>query len=556
MLEDIIKKYGGVEVDAMDVYRDVFHLGEGYIQKDGEERGKFKANPVAYWKNDNCKKGHYRILFEDTFEETLKELQEADFAIMNGLTYFGRKNIQEHASKCYALMFDYDGVTDEKLNNYLYAAFSKDFDIYPLPNYIIMSGHGLHLYYVFEEPIPLYPNIKLQLKAFKYAMTEKMWNPYTSTEEHKQFQGINQGFRVIGGKTKIEGVRSRAFRINTHPHTLAEMGRYIPEESQVDEGKLFKESKMTLAEAKLKYPEWYEQRVLNKEPKGHWTTKRDLYDWWKRMVGKGATYHHRYFDIMCLAIYAVKAGITMEELERDAMGLIPFMNSIEDSKPFTVEDVQSALECYDLKYITFPIEDIVKLSGIDIKRNKRNGRKQDKHLQGARAIRDINNENWREGNGRKNKQRIVGEWQNKHPDGTKYQCIKDTGLDKKTVYKWWSTETTADKIKALITELSEYKPRYRIYDLNVYDRRKFDNRILTLLNTLESDELYLMGFENNPIDTNNRRNCERNGKGLIDWEIIRPNNDKWLAYWKGQGLELPDNKIIYWHDDTRREYGE
>ena len=31
----------------------------------------------------------------------------------------------------------------------------------------------------------------------------------------------------------------------------------------------------------------------------------------------------------------------------------------------------------------------------------------------------------------------VQEWKQQHPEGRKVDCIRDTGLDKKTVYKWW-----------------------------------------------------------------------------------------------------------------------
>ena len=175
MLQDIVKQYNGVEVSAIEVYSDIFKLGEHYIQSYNKSSQDLKANPLAYWKNDNATKGHYRVMFEDTFEETLKELQQADFSILNGISYFGRRNTQEHASKMYAMIFDVDGVTDESLNAFFSGAFNKDWNIYPLPNYVALSGHGVHLYYVFDEPIPLYPNIKIQLKAFKYALTDKMW---------------------------------------------------------------------------------------------------------------------------------------------------------------------------------------------------------------------------------------------------------------------------------------------------------------------------------------------------------------------------------------------
>lgn len=355
MLEDILKKYGGVEVSAMDVYSDIFHLGENEIQRRNEEKGIYKSNPLGYWKNDKDSKGHYRILFDDTFEETLKEFQEADFCIMNGLSYFGRKNVQEHASKMYAMIFDLDGVTDETLGNFLHSCFS-DFTIYPLPNYIILSGHGVHLYYVFEYPIPLYPNIKIQLKELKYSLTTKMWNRYTTKHwERVQYQGINQGFRVIGGKTKIEGVRVRAFSLNTHPYCLEQLNQYVPKDKRIDETKLWKESKLTLAQAKKKYPEWYNKRVVRGEKQGTWTCKEDLYNWWIRKIQEGASVGHRYFCVMCLAIYGVKSGISKKQVEKDAIELIPFLNGMSDTEPFTESDVKSALECFDERYIKVKI---------------------------------------------------------------------------------------------------------------------------------------------------------------------------------------------------------
>ena len=418
----------------------MFHLGEGAIQKNGEEGGEFKTNPLGYWKNNKERKGHYRILFDDTFEETLKELQEADFAIMNGLTYFGRKNLMQNASKMYALIFDLDGVTDITLDNFFSGAFRAE--AYPIPNYVVMSGHGVHLYYLLEYAVPLYPNIKMQLKELKYALTTKMWNMYTSTNEKKQYQGINQGFRVIGGKTKIQGVRTRAFEVNTHPFSLEMLCRFVPLEKRIDETKLWKESKLTLAQAKKKYPEWYEKRVLNHQPKGTWTCKRALYDWWIRRVQEGAEVGHRYFCIMCLAIYGVKSGISFEEVKKDALALVPILNNINPNEPFTEDDCKSALECFDERYMTFPIEDIEKITGIPIPRNKRNGRKQAVHLQIMNSTRDIlyPEGEWRNNEGRPDKAKIVEEWRKAHPDGTKAECNRDTKIDPKTIRKWWNVK--------------------------------------------------------------------------------------------------------------------
>lgn len=454
MLEDILKQWGGAEVSAMEVYTDMFKLGEGEIQCNGEEAGLYKTNPIGYWRNGTGK-GHYRIMFDDTFEETLKELQEADFAILNGITYFGRKNVQEHANKMFAMIFDLDGVTDETLNAFLSGAFVGN--VYPIPNYIALSGHGIHLYYIFEYGIPLYPNIKMQLKAFKYALTEKVWNPNTSKDKKKQFQGINQGFRVIGGKTKVEGVRVRAFRINEHPFCLQQLNQYIPEESRVDESRLYKESKLSLEEAKKKFPRWYEDKVVNKQPRRYWTCHEALYKWWLEKIKADATFHHRYFAIMCLAIYGVKCGIDKKKVNADAMGLIPAFNNINPNEPFTENDCLSALECYDKRYCTFPIADIEKLSGISIPKNKRNGRKRMEHLQADTWTKWTNEKKQRpiinpcklnrqlalqfmrangEIKGRPTKEQLVIDYLMQHPNDNVSSVANSLNVSRNTVYKY------------------------------------------------------------------------------------------------------------------------
>lgn len=451
MLEDVLRDWGGQEVTAMDVYRDMYHFGEGFIQKSDEPAGEYKANPIAYWRNEGKDHGHYRVMFEDTFEETLKELQAADFCILNGLSYFGRKNVQEHASKMFAMIFDLDGVTDKTLNAFLNGAY--EVDAYPIPNYIILSGHGVHLYYLFEDPIPLFPNLKIQLKEFKYALTDRLWNAYTSTYKNRQKQGINQGFRVIGGKTKKDAPerRVRAFRLNTHPFTLRQLAEYVPDAMKVDEKKLFRESKMSLQEARKKYPAWYERVVLNKdksrarwriEEKVHGDNPYALYEWWKDKVRAGAAYNHRYFCIMCLAIYGSKCNVPYEQVEKDAYEFVPFLNAINPDEPFTVSDAESALECYDHRYCTFPIKDIEIISAIPIPRNKRNGRPQETHMKIISSTRDVlyQEGEWRNKDGRPvgsgTKEPVVKEYIEAHPEASVTEVARDLHISRTTVYKY------------------------------------------------------------------------------------------------------------------------
>lgn len=453
MLADIIRDWGGTEVTALDMYGDIFHLGDGYLQSEGEAPGQFKANPIGYYKNEGEATGHFRILFEDTFSEILAEVQQGDFSLLNCVTYYGRHRTQDKASKMYAMIFDLDGVDDKHLRNFLSG--SIDGDWYPVPNYLVLSGHNVHLYYVFEEPLSLYPNIRLQLKELKYALTDKIWNRYTSSIDKVQKQGIFQPFRVVGGKTKADAPDRvvRAFRLNLHPFDLTKLCSYVDDKYLIDPAKVYKETKYSLEQARNLFPEWYEKVVVGKDktPKAwdiagkvHGSDPYALYHWWLGQIDKGAAVGHRYFCVMCLAIYAVKNDVSFEQLRDDAYALVPRFNAMDLDHPFTQSDVDSALECFDERYRTFPRHDIASLSAIPIIPNKRNGRKQVQHLAGARAIQEINDKfngtNWRDGNGRPAKELVVLQWQLNHPDGTKAECVKQTGLSKPTVYKWWDSQ--------------------------------------------------------------------------------------------------------------------
>lgn len=453
-LKEVLSDYGQ-HVTPMQLYSDMFRIGEGYIQRSGDSRD-FKANPLGYYRNVDDEKGHYRVFTEDNFESVLEEMQGADFSILNGITYFGRRNVQEHASKMFALIFDLDGVTPFSLYSFLDRAKRRVSDFYPYPNYVALSGHGVHLYYLFEEPLSLFPNIKTQLKELKYALIERIWNGDTSTEKKKQFQGINQGFRVIGGKTK-EGAAIdtvEAFKINPIKFTLDELCKFVPPEHRVEQQKLWKESKLSLEDAKKKYPEWYEKVIVNDDTtrnywdiagKVHGNDPYALYHWWIRQVKEGVEFRHRYFCIMCLAIYAAKNDVSYEQLRADAYELLDYIRiAVKAPEEFTEKDVESALECYDKRYCTFPLDDIIKISGIYVPKNRRNGRPRDKHLKIARFTQSLLYEDrdydWR-GTGRpagvSEKRDIIEAWQAEHPDAKPKECMEATGISRRTVYRYW-----------------------------------------------------------------------------------------------------------------------
>ena len=372
--------------------------------------------------------------------DTLQELQDTDFTIMSPISYFGRQRSGKNARYLYALVFDLDGVGMPQLRDTLH---QMNKDILPKATFVVNSGTGLHLYYVLSEPVPMYPQNQKYLKELKYALTRQIWNRFTSTIREPQMQGVLQGFRVIGSSSKL----GREFPVVAYrlggTVELEKLLDYIPDsngEQQRIHG-LMRKSRLSLAEAKEKYPDWYERRVVKKERRGRWTVKRDLYDWWLHRIREEIHVGHRFYGIMTLAIYAKKCDIDEDELRQDAFALLqPYDDmSIEDINRFTKDDIVCALEMFNEDYVTFPRDDIAKISGLSMPVNKRNWRNQEQHLQFARGIREIKSKLGEDvtGGGRPSECSRILTWRQQHPEGRKADCHRDTGLDPKTIRKWW-----------------------------------------------------------------------------------------------------------------------
>lgn len=416
---------------ASEFYRDLFPVGT-FEERVGHQENYEKTNKgngfIVYTTEKDTKKT--RIVFDDLKE--LFELQDNPCAFMSPIAYFGRNRTSANARMLYALTFDLDEVGEEELGNLFgFWVYQKRI---PCPTYVVNSGGGVHLYYVLKNPMPMTPGNQKSIKKIKYALTERIWNGDTSRLKDRQYQGLNQGFRLVGSKTK-HGELVTAWKTGERI-AVEDFLNYIPQTVQA-ELKLF-ESKMSLEEARKKYPEWYHQRIELGRKKMSWTCNRALYDWWKKQIDQ-IELHHRYFFIMSLTIYAIKCGIEYEELEKDAFSFKEIMNRKAPENPFTDDDINSALEMYQECYKSFPRDEISKITAVEIKPNRRNGRSQADHLKMARFIRDEVNQNvhWREGNGRPSLKDKVYKYLDKHPTDTKAEVIRGTGLSKPTVYKYY-----------------------------------------------------------------------------------------------------------------------
>ena len=141
------------EVSPKEFYRDIFPDGE--LEKRGEYiDGKYTG--IAISVNDESKKVKRFSVTNDL--EVIDELCSCnDFCLMSPISYAGKARKSENARFLYALAIDLDGIKQDDYKGVpvgLYTLFYQ-FDGHgpsnylPLPTYIVSSGTGLHLYYVF-----------------------------------------------------------------------------------------------------------------------------------------------------------------------------------------------------------------------------------------------------------------------------------------------------------------------------------------------------------------------------------------------------------------------
>lgn len=436
----------------------------------------YSVEPDASRKNDNGRRSKTWVVVGDaTSEEDVKvcgwdSLEELlgryKFVVSTPATYVGRRRFKTNARYLYALAFDLDEVGVPELGEVIH---QQMIGMTPQANIIVNSGDGIHLYYILAKPMPLYPKVYETLTNIKKALTRLIWNKASSRTgelNQVQIQPIIQPFRVPGSKSKHGDIVTAWHNADAPLHTIESLNRFATkssfkiynsgvsqEQAQALDKGAYSTNRLTKARAKERYPEWYQRRIEEGAPRKTWNVHRGLYEWWLNKLWESdqVAIGHRYHCIMFLAVYARKCNVPFEELKRDALKLVPRMEALTGNtgRHFSVQDALDALKAYKESSETYPRQLIEDRSGLRIDKNKRNGRPQSEHIRIMNAIREVTHPDgaWRNTDGRPKATKEnsphyakVQEWRSNNPNSNnKSRCARETGLDRKTVRKWWQS---------------------------------------------------------------------------------------------------------------------
>ena len=195
---DYFFEKGYEEIQSLEFYRDIFPVGSferTRYQSDGKPNGLLFAKA-----NNERDKNIIELVFD--YLMTIEQFQGQEDVIMSIIGYSGKHRTKKNAYHLYGFTVDLDG--QEEFAKFRDTLYQMQEDVIPPATYTVLSGHGLHLYYIFNKPIGLTPKMTEAVQRVKDGLTELVWNDFTSTikptienSHQKQFQSIAQGHLKI-----------------------------------------------------------------------------------------------------------------------------------------------------------------------------------------------------------------------------------------------------------------------------------------------------------------------------------------------------------------------
>lgn len=400
----VLAEYGE-EVSPFTLYEDIFGDTEQTI-------------PVVFIDDDEKKH-----IVPMSIDEAMDQCEDRNDMLMGGCTYFNNWISKKSAKDIYSFIIDMDNVYSGTLLNALRQDWrTANGEVLPMPTYIVNSGTGLHLYFVLTEPIPNYKATTENLDKLYRALAIQQTTKRVYLK--KQVQWFGQDFRMAGGMNKYNW-KNTVFRVGKK-WDIDELGKAVG---------LKDIHFIRYGEKRTKKPTNNKSNRKNPNRQG-WRSNRSFYDYAVRECRSKTKEGNRYTSMCALSVIAWKCNVPQEELEKDLLSLLPDYNK-GATRQIKEKEIYSAMKMYNPKAMLTQRESLENWQGWEYKPIKRNGRKQADHLKRARAVQmvDYPNHEWA---GRPDKQKIVEEWRDQNPNGSKRQCKDETGLTYPTIRKWWN----------------------------------------------------------------------------------------------------------------------
>ncbi len=230
------------------------------------------------------------------------------------------------------------------------------------PTYVVNSGHGLHLVYVFDQPVDAYHWAVEQMQEVYRRL--KAHFVEAGTDYHVDNVGLVHMFRIVGSRTKL-GYTCHAYRTGSLwpvDELAGSLGYpWQDHDSKARQRGVLRVGRATRREwkpnAKAAFYAKTKERIVNETPAGH-----------------------RYMSLFALVTVAYKCHVSAESVEKDLRYLQRVFNARKGSQRVRDAEIGKAMKGYNAKAITVRRETLNEWLGFTFEACKRNGRTRAEHL--------------------------------------------------------------------------------------------------------------------------------------------------------------------------------
>ena len=424
--KNMILEQFGEWVDAETLYEDIYGDLEQVV-------------PVVFIDEDEDTKHMVKM----SVDEAIDQAVDRNDILLGGSTYFKNFVSKATAKDVHALIIDMDNVWAGVLQSALQNDWNEDDKELPKPTYIVNSGTGLHLYFLFDEPIPHYVcnSEKIDQLYRRLAVQQTTSRIYLQ----KQVQWFGQDFRMAGSLNKYNW-RNEVFRVGEK----WDIDRLAQAVGMEDTHFVRYGEPRTRQLVKR-------ERTKNRTKRKGWRCNQGFYDYTLERCRNETKEGNRYMSFCALTVIAWKCNVPISKVEQDLKGLIPKYNK-GAKRQITEKEIEHALRMYNEKAMLTQRERLQDWIGWEYKpqtnrhygkqvfKRKKSQEARDKGLKNTNlevrgwAVRDAMypDGEWRNKDGAPSKQEEVRAWRQLHLDGKPKDCMADTGISKNTVYRWWN----------------------------------------------------------------------------------------------------------------------
>ena len=323
-------------------------------------------------------------------------------------SFFGGWPKERLVKDVYAFVIDLDCVSPADLRVLLKREIKK----LP-PTYVVNSGQGLHIVYMFKVPVACYTKRKKVLKQAIKALAG-LFKVKTYSYKVDPTATLVHAYRVVGSRTKL-GQTAKAYKVG-EKREVVEMLKLL----NIDTYLFEKHEKKQTTQRKASYNN--DVAVL---PTGRVRFYDSTYERVRHEVDEG----HRYLSLFALAIIAYKCRVPREQAEEDISDLVDLFNQKEHVKRVRENEIEKAMMGYSQKFVKVNSYTLEEYLGFAFHRStKRNGLKQGEHLLIARAVKAA-------------KQKATKEIQMKrylqnNPGASLKKIEEDLGWSRRTIVKY------------------------------------------------------------------------------------------------------------------------